>query len=150
MVIKGQPRTFASLLFALRLKTFLCLIAVAKIVIHMPKQKGRPTAKIVLGIVVIAVIAVAVIAWHDGLIGLTSINDINDGLVDIGTAVAVKGEVTVRLGNLITIADGSNFVIIVWAGASTLNSIVVVRGVVTTAFTLNATSMDVVWFFTQL
>jgi hypothetical protein len=114
----------------------------------MPKKKGRPIAKILLGVVLIAVVAIGVTAWHDGLIGLTSINDINDGLIAIGTTVAVKGEVTLRVGNLITISHGSNFVIINWAGASTLNSIVVARGVVATILTLvNVTSVDVVWFF---
>lgn len=117
----------------------------------MPKKKGKPIAKILLSIVVIVVIAVGVVAWHDGLIGLTSINDINDGLVPTGTAVAVKGEVTLRIGNVITISDGGNFVFIDWAGASTLNSIVVVRGVVSSFLTLsNVTSVDVVWFFNQL
>jgi hypothetical protein len=114
----------------------------------MPKKKGKPIAKILLGVVLIAVVAIGVIAWHDGLIGLTSINDINDGLVAVGTAVAIKGEVTLRLGNVITISQGSNFIVIDWAGASTLNSIVVVRGVVSSIVTLaNVTSVDVVWFF---
>jgi hypothetical protein len=116
--------------------------------IYMPKKKGKPIAKIVLAVVVIAIVAGGVVAWHDGLFGLTSINDINDGLVSIGTSVAVKGEVTFRLGNLITISQGSNFVIITWAGPSTLNSIVVVRGIVTSFLSLgNVSSVDVVWFF---
>jgi hypothetical protein len=123
-------------------------LSLSKAVILMPKKKGRPIAKLLLGVVLIAVVAIGVVAWHDGLIGLTSINDINDGLVAIGTSVAVKGEVTLRVGNLITISQGSNFVIINWAGASTLNSIVVARGVVATFLTLvNVTSVDVVWFF---
>jgi hypothetical protein len=114
----------------------------------MPKKKGKPIAKMLAGVVVVAIIAIGVIAWHDGLIGLTSINDINDGLVAIGTTVAIKGEVTLRVGNLITISHGSNFVIINWEGASTLNSIVVARGVVASILTLvNVTSVDVVWFF---
>jgi hypothetical protein len=114
----------------------------------MPKKKGRPIAKILLVVVVIAVVTVGVVAWHDGLIGLTSINDINDGLVSNGTSVAIKGEVTLRLGNIITISQGSNFVFIEWAGASTLHSIVVVRGIVTSFVTLgNVSSVDVVWIF---
>lgn len=118
----------------------------------MPKKnKGKPIAKILLVVVVIAVVTVGVVAWHDGLIGLTSINDINDGLVPNGTAVSIKGEVTIRIGNFITIADGANFVVIEWAGASTLNSIVVVRGAVSSILSLaNVTSMDVVWIFNQL
>ncbi|MFX1606833.1 MAG: hypothetical protein ACFFDD_13145, partial [Promethearchaeota archaeon] len=70
----------------------------------MPKKKkGKPLAKILLVVILIAIVTIGVVAWHDGLFGLTSINDINDGLVAIGTAVSVKGEVTARLGNLITV-----------------------------------------------
>ncbi len=103
----------------------------------MPKKKkGKPVAKILLVVVLIAIVTVGVLAWHDGLIGLTSINDINDGLVANGTAVTIKGEVTARLGNFITVNDGPNFVGFFWEGSSTLNSIVVVRGLVTSIITL--------------
>lgn len=98
----------------------------------------------------LTIVTIGVVAWHDGLIGLTSINDINDGLVSNGTHVTVKGEVTARLGNFLTIMDGPNGLGFVWEGASTLNSIVVVRGVVTSFLTLgNVTSVDVVWIFTD-
>ena len=114
----------------------------------MPKKKGKPISKILLVVVLIAVITVGVVAWHDGLIGLTSINDINDSLVPNGTHVTVKGELTGRLGNFITINDGLNGLGFVWEGASTLNSIVVVRGIVSSFLTLsNVTSVDVVWIF---
>jgi hypothetical protein len=115
----------------------------------MPKKKkGKPITKILLVVVVIAIVSVGVVAWHDGLIGLTSINDINDGLVAAGTHVTIKGEVTARIGNFITVNDGMNFVGFNWEGASTLNSIVVVRGIVTSIITLgNVTSVDVVWLF---
>jgi hypothetical protein len=117
----------------------------------MPKKKkGKPVAKILLVVIVIAIVTIGVVAWHDGLFGLTSINDINDGLVDIGTHVAIKGEVTARLGNFITVNDGLNLVGFFWEGASTLNSIVVVRGVVESIITLrNVTSVDVVWIFSD-
>ncbi len=117
----------------------------------MPKKKqGKPIAKILLVIVVIAVITIGVISWHDGLFGLTSINDINDGLVPVGTNVAIKGEVTLRVGNILTISDGPNFVFVQWEGSSTLHSIVVVRGNVATIASLeNVTSLDVVWFFSD-
>lgn len=116
----------------------------------MPKKKkGKPVAKILLVLVLVAVVTIGVVAWHDGLIGLTSINDINDGLVSIGTAVSIKGEVTIRIGNLVTVNDGLNFVFFEWAGASTLNSIVVVRGAVSSLVSLsNVTSVDIVWIFT--
>ena len=114
----------------------------------MPKKKGKPIAKILLVVVEIAVVTVGIVAWHDGLIGLTSINDINDGLVLVGTAVSVKGEITGRLGNIISLQDGPNLIVFEWLGASTLNSIVVVRGAVGSIFNLaNVTSVDVVWIF---
>ncbi|MHA1964821.1 MAG: hypothetical protein ACXACG_06375 [Candidatus Thorarchaeota archaeon] len=114
----------------------------------MSKKKGKPVAKILLVVVLIAVVTVGIVAWHDGLFGLTSINDINDDLVPIGTPVSVKGEITARLGNIITLQDGANLLAFEWEGASTLNSIVVVRGVVGSIFTLaNVTSVDVVWIF---
>jgi len=62
----------------------------------------------------------------------------------------VKGEITLRIGNIITLNDGANWVVFDWAGASTLNSIVVVRGVVSSIVSLaNVTSVDVVWMFTD-
>lgn len=116
----------------------------------MPKKKGRPVAKIVLVVVILAIVSFGVVAWHDGLIGLTSINDINDGLVSVGTHVSVKGKITLRVGNIITVSDGSNFLAFDWAGASTLDSIVVVRGVVSSIITLsNVSSVDIVWIFTD-
>jgi hypothetical protein len=126
----------------------LSCFALSSIGIYMPKKKGRPIGKMLLGVVLIAVVAVGVIAWHDGLIGITSIKDINDGLIAAGTPVTIKGEVTFRLLNVITITQGSNSVLINWAGASTLNSIVVVRGIVSSILTLvNVTSVDIVWLF---
>jgi len=116
----------------------------------MQKKKGKPVAKILLVVALIAIVTIGVVAWHDGLFGLTSMNDINDGLVAIGTPVSVKGEVTARLGNLITVNDGPNGLIFEWTGASTLHSIVVVRGVVGSILSLaNVTSVDVVWIFTD-
>ncbi len=115
----------------------------------MPKKKkGKPVAKILLVIVLVVIVSVGVVSWHDGLFGLTSINDINDGLVSVGTPVAVKGEITARVGNLVTVQDGLNILGFTWAGASTLNSIVVVRGIVSSFITLsNVTSVDIVWIF---
>ncbi|MBY8998005.1 MAG: hypothetical protein KGD60_09745 [Candidatus Thorarchaeota archaeon] len=115
----------------------------------MPKKKkGKPVAKILLSVILIAVVMVGIVAWHDGLIGLTSINDINDGLISNGTLVSVKGEITIRVGNLISLRDGPNLILFEWTGSSTLNSIVVVRGTVSSPLSLsNVTSVDVVWIF---
>ena len=91
----------------------------------MPKKKGKPIAKILLVVVIVVAISVSVVAWHDGLIGVTEISDI------------------------LTVSDGSNFVGFEWTGASTLNSIVVVRGVVGSLITLtDVTSVEIVWIIT--
>ena len=115
----------------------------------MPKKKGKPIAKILLVVVIVVAISVSVVAWHDGLIGVTEISDINNGTVSNGTSVTIKGEVTLRIGNILTVSDGSNFVGFEWTGASTLNSIVVVRGVVGSLITLtDVTSVEIVWIIT--
>ncbi len=112
------------------------------------KKKGQSKTKILLVIVVIAVVTVGVVAWHDGLIGITRVQDINNGTVSVGSSVVVKGEITFRFGNLITISDDGNIVAFIWSGPSTLNSIVVVRGVVESFVMLtDVTSMEVVWIF---
>jgi len=112
------------------------------------KKKGTSKTKILLVIVVIAVVTVGVVAWHDGLIGITRVQDINNGTVSVGSSVAVKGEIIIIFGNLITISDDGNIVAFSWSGPSTLNSIVVVRGVVGSFVTLtDVTSVEVVWIF---
>ncbi len=95
---------------------------------------------------VIAVVTVGVVAWHDGLIGITRVQDINNGTVSVGSSVIVKGEITFRLLNVITISDDGNIIAFSWSGPSTLNSIIVVRGVVESFVTLtDVTSVEVVW-----
>lgn len=116
----------------------------------MPKKKGS-RKKIVGAAILVLIAAVGVIAWHDGLIGVTSIADINAGNIDNGTAVSVKGELVFRAGNIHTVKStiGDNIVIFEWAGSSPpLGSIVVVRGTVSSIGTLSdVTSVEVVWVF---
>ncbi len=103
-----------------------------------------------IGIVlVIAIVAIGIVAWHDGLFGVTQIRDINQGDIDVGTAVTIKGELTARLGNLVTVNTGSNFVAFLWEGEiPPLHSIVVVRGTVESFISLtDVTSVDAVWIF---
>ncbi len=113
------------------------------------KKKGISKAKILIVIVVIAVVTIGVVAWHDGLIGATKVQDINNGTVSVGSSVVVKGEIIIIFGNLITISDDGNVIAFSWNGPSTLNSIVVVRGVVGSFVTLtDVTSVEVVWILT--
>ncbi|MFW9959114.1 MAG: hypothetical protein ACFFCT_13670 [Candidatus Odinarchaeota archaeon] len=117
----------------------------------MPKKKkGFSASKILIVIILIAVVSVAIISWHDGLIGVTPIEDINNFSVGNGTAVTVKGEITIILGTIVTMADSTGIVAFTWSDASSLSlhSIVVVRGVVSSFATLSdVTSVATVWFF---
>ena len=114
----------------------------------MPKKKGKPVTKILLVVVLIAIVAVGFVAWHDGAFGITPLGDINDLSVDSGTNVRVKGEITAILGTQITLADATGGCIFTWAGPATLNSIVVVTGVVQSAHFLHlVSSVEVVWLF---
>lgn len=112
------------------------------------KKKGVSKAKIFLVGVVVAIVTFGVVAWHDGLIGITRVQDINNGTVSAGSSVVVKGEITFRLLNVITISDDGNIIAFSWSGPSTLNSIVVVRGVIESFVTLtDVTSVEVIWIF---
>ena len=128
----------------------------------MPKKKGKPIAKILLVVVVIAIVTVGIVAWHDGLIGVTPIEDIFEGDIvegfDIndGTAVTVKGTITNinTVLNWVTINDGTGSIGFEWGFADDLevDSVVVVRGVVETELVVirfidEVTSVQVIWLF---
>ena len=115
----------------------------------MPKKKtGGSATKTLIVVVLIAIAAVGLIAWHDGVLGITPMGDINSMTVDSGTIVRVMGEITVINGTQILLADGTGRCIFTWAGPSTLNSIVVVNGVVQSAnFLYLVSSVEAVWIF---
>ena len=114
----------------------------------MPKKKGKPVAKILTVVVLIAIVTFGVVGWHDGILGVTPCGDINDLSVDSGTTVRVRGEITIILLGSITLSDDTGGVIFLWAGPATLNSIVVVTGVVQSAHFLHlVSSVEVVWIF---
>ena len=113
------------------------------------KKKGRSTRNIILVVILIGVISFGVIAWHDGLIGITPMGDINDLSVDSGTTVRMKGEITAIVGPLVTASDGTGGVVFDWTGPIDLNSIVVITGVVGSAHIMQSVSaVDIVWIFT--
>ncbi|MGY5853518.1 MAG: hypothetical protein RTU92_08145 [Candidatus Thorarchaeota archaeon] len=115
----------------------------------MPKKK-RSIVKPLGIIILVAVVAIGVVSWHDGLFDtVSSIRDINQGDIDVGTVVTIKGELIVRVGNTFTVADGPNGVYFTWEGASPpLNSIVIVRGTVAYWLSLSdVTTFDAVWVF---
>jgi hypothetical protein len=116
-------------------------------VIRMPKKGNSGTRILITVVALIAVASFVVVAWHDGLIGVTPIGNINSLSVSTG-AVAVKGEITSIVGTTITLSDGTGGVSFEWVGPVTLHSIVVVRGVIWSAHILYlVSSVDVVWLF---
>ncbi len=118
--------------------------------ILMPKKKGKSTSKILIVIILIAVVSIAIVGWHDGLIGTTPMGSINDFTVESGTAVTVKGEITLIVLTVVTIADSTGGVAFEWADASslTLHTLVVVRGVVFSPHILtDVSSVAQVWIF---
>ena len=108
----------------------------------------KSSSRIAVAIVIVCIV-IAVVGWHDGLFGTTSIADINHGDVSDGTPVTIKGILALRIGNLHTVTsmDGDYAVAFEWTGTSpAIDSVVVVRGVVDTAFTLNGvSSVEAVW-----
>ncbi len=107
----------------------------------MPRKKKNTKRNAAVLLLLIAV-SLGVVAWHDGLIGVTPIRDINQGDIDNGTAVRIKGQVTAILGNLMTVSDGEGHTVgFSWSGDKpALDSIVVVAGEVSSPFTLSDVS----------
>ncbi|TXT55099.1 MAG: hypothetical protein BAJATHORv1_40008 [Candidatus Thorarchaeota archaeon] len=116
----------------------------------MPRKKS---SKLPLILVLIIIGAAGFLAYHDGLIGTTSMRDINQGDIAEGTAVSVKGEINYVSGfgvTVVTIVDSNdNFVVFSYDGTlPPQNSIVVARGIVDGPYSLrDVTSIDAVWVF---
>ena len=119
----------------------------------MPKKRRKSknsTRNLILVVVIVAVVTLGVIGWHDGLIGVTSMEDINHGDIDNGTVVTVKGEYIGDLFNVHSVRDtDGNGIAFHWDGATpAVGSMVVVRGEVTSIITLGeVTSFEAVWVF---
>ncbi|MFX1537542.1 MAG: hypothetical protein ACFFDI_25345 [Promethearchaeota archaeon] len=112
----------------------------------MPSR--RSTGLILVIIVVVAVVSIGVIAWHDGIIGTTPMGEINNLNVPGGTVVRLKGEISGISGTSITAHDATGVVSFTWSGSLTLNSIVVITGVVGSAHVMQSVSaVDPIWIF---
>jgi len=126
----------------------------------MPKKKKNSKTKLLVVIVIIALVAGTVTMYHDGLIGVTPIEDILewnliDGFaIDDGTAVSVKGTITGinTILNWVTINDGTGSIVFEWGFVDDLevDSVVVVRGTLeSVAFvrSIDVSSVQVIWLF---
>ncbi|MHA1924722.1 MAG: hypothetical protein ACXABV_13520 [Candidatus Thorarchaeota archaeon] len=118
----------------------------------MPKRKKGSKGKLVGLLFGIIIIAIIVVAWHDGAIGATSIQEINGGNVSNGTVVTVKGELIYGLGNsfIVTPPEGGfQGLLFTWDGwIPPQHSIVVVTGTVSSLLTLSdVTSLRAVIIF---
>ena len=124
----------------------------------MPKKKKNSKTKLLVVIVIIALVAGTVTMYHDGLIGVTPIEDILewnliDGFaIDDGTAVSVKGTITGinTILNWVTINDGTGSIAFEWGFADDLevDSVVVVRGILESVVFvrgIDVSSVQVVW-----
>ncbi|MHA2386399.1 MAG: hypothetical protein ACXAEE_09355 [Candidatus Thorarchaeota archaeon] len=107
----------------------------------MPKRKKGSRRNLFGLIFVILVIAIVVVAWYDGFIGATAIEDINGGNVSNGTVVTVKGELVYGIGNsfiVIPPEGGFQGLLFTWDGwIPPEHSIVVVTGTVSSLLTLS-------------
>jgi hypothetical protein len=118
----------------------------------MPKRKKGSKGKVLGLLFGIIIIAVIIVAWHDGVIGATAIEDINGGNVSNGTVVTVKGELIYALGNsfiVIPPSGGLQGLVFTWNGwIPPEHSIVVVTGTVSSPLTLSdVTSLQAVIIF---
>ncbi len=127
----------------------------------MPKKKKKGSNKnLIAAVLIIAVAATAIIVYHDGLVGITPIEDIleldfPDGYVmNDGIGVTIKGTITSITGDWVVVDDGTGAIGFDWNSADDLEEgmVVVVRGVTdTTAFVFRilseVSSVQPVWLF---
>jgi hypothetical protein len=113
------------------------------------KKKKLSASKILVVVVLIVVVAIGFVGWHDGLIGMTPMGDINEGTVDTGAAVTAKGEISLILAGWITIGDTTDAVTFPWADVASFSAhtLVVVRRYVSSLHVLDASSVERVWLF---
>ncbi|NWF95944.1 MAG: hypothetical protein HXY34_07345 [Candidatus Thorarchaeota archaeon] len=116
----------------------------------MPRKKNSSSKTAVI-LLLIVVGGLVVVAWHDGLIGATSIESITDGKIQNGAVVTIRGRLVSRLGTLHAVQslNSDRGLVFIWSGDSpAIDSIVVVHGKVTSIWTLgNVTSLEKVWVF---
>ncbi|MFW9917969.1 MAG: hypothetical protein ACFFED_00040 [Candidatus Thorarchaeota archaeon] len=126
----------------------------------MPKKKKSSNSKLPVAVLVVALVACAIIILHDGLVGVTPIEDILefdiiDGFdMDDGTVVTVKGTITSITGDWVVINDGTGSIGFEWDAADDLteDTVVVVRGVVDTTLLVvrilsDVSSVQPIWLF---
>jgi hypothetical protein len=125
----------------------------------MPRKKKGSNSKTIGAVLLIVILAVGIIAIHDGLIGVTPIENLLEGdLVDgwdinDGTAVTVKGNISSIVGDWVIIYDDTGAIGFDWNDADSLEvgMTIVVRGETDTTLliirTIDASSVTPVWLF---
>ena len=130
------------------------------VVICMPKKKKGSNSKIIAAVLLIALVACAIVVYHDGLVGITPIEDIlefdiiNGFDMDDGTDVTIKGTITSIIGDWVVVNDGTGSIGFEWNAADDLqeDTVVVVRGTTDTTLLVvrilsDVTSVQPVWIF---
>lgn len=123
----------------------------------MPKKKKSSNSKII-AVLIVAVVVGAIIIIHDGLVGITPIEDILEwNLVDgyemnDGVAVTIKGTVVSISGDWMIVNDGTGSLGFDWNSADDFDegAVVVVRGVTDTTLVIvriltDVSSVQQVW-----
>ena len=126
----------------------------------MPRKKKGSNSKLIGAVLIIALVAVGILVIHDGLVGVTPIEDIldwnlADGFeIDDGTSVTIKGTITSIVGDWVVVNDGTGAIGFDWNSADDLevDMVVVVRGVTDTTLLVvrilnDVSSVQPVWLF---
>lgn len=117
---------------------------------EMPRKKKKKSKSILILLILIGV-SISIIAWHDGMLGATSVDDINNGDVPNGTVVTIRAKMSGVVLNEVAVTDidGSGGLVFSWEGAKpATDSIVVIKGIVSSPITLDeVTQFEIVWLF---
>ncbi len=126
----------------------------------MPKKRKGSNSKLIAAVLLIALVTCAIVIYHDGLVGVTPIEDILefdiiDGFaMDDGTDVTIKGTITSITGDWVVVNDGTGSIGFDWNAAEDLqeDTVVVVRGTTDTTLLIirilsDVSSVQPVWLF---
>ncbi len=117
----------------------------------MTRKRKKSKIKPIAILLILIGVSVAIIAWRDGILSTTSIENINNGEIPNGTTVTVRAKMSGIILNMVSVVgiDGTGGLMFIWEGAKpATNSIVVIRGNISSPFTLNnVMRFEEVWLF---